>query len=189
MSNKIKTSLLTTLLLTSSMSTYSAESSSSFKVLLGNKSLASEWDENDGMDSIGFLFTYQPSTLPIGLALDLYGNGNEEKINGIKTETSVGEANIGLRWQPLATNSVFSPYLGTGISYATAELEYVESGTKYKAHDSALGYWIGGGVDYIFSEQWTIGVDAKFSKVDVKLNGKERDAGGLGLGIALGYRF
>ena len=181
--------LLMCALLFPSASVYSSDSTSTIKLLLGGKSLNSKWGSDDFMNSIGFLFTYQPMSLPIGLAIDFYGNGSESNSSGIETETIIGEVNFGIRWQPVIQSSAITPYLGAGISYAEAELEYIDSGIKRKSDDSAGGYWLGGGVDYIFAERWTFGIDARFSSVDVKLNGQDRDAGGFGLGIALGYRF
>ncbi|XHY20732.1 hypothetical protein ViNHUV68_14390 [Vibrio sp. NH-UV-68] len=162
---------------------------SSVKVLLGNKSLDSDWNKDDSMETIGLQSTYYPASLPLGIALDFYGSGNEDKINGVKVETTVGELNLGLRYSPTPIGGVVSPYLGGGLSYASAELEQMINGAKTKYEDKGVGYWIGGGIEYLFTEHWSIGADVHYSNVDVELNGEKRDAGGVSWAATIGYRF
>lgn len=166
-----------------------SESDMSLKMLLGVKTLESDWGKDDSMDTIGFQITYQPTSIPVGVALDVYGSGNEEKNKGVKTETTVGEVNLGVRWQPKLLANSLAPYLGAGVSFAAAELQELNSGTKNTYEDNGTGFWVGGGVDYLFAKHWSIGIDARYSTVDVKLNGKTRDAGGVGWGATVGYHF
>ena len=161
----------------------------SLKVLIGAKSLDAQWGENDSMDSIGIMYTLQPTSLPIGIAVDFFGSGNEKEISGITTETTVGELNLGLRWQRLTSQLGFSPYFGAGISLMSAELQEVRSGRKHTEEDTGLGYWVGAGMDYHFTPQWSVGLDAHLSSADVTLSGQEMDAGGFNWGATLGYRF
>lgn len=186
---KLTVLAMTSLMLIPGSVVNAAEGYFSAKMLLGSKSLDSDWEKNDSMDTIGLQSTYQPASLPLGIALDFYGNGNEEEISGHKTETTVGELNLGLRYSPIILGGAFSPYLGGGVSYAAAELEEVSSGVKTKYDDTGVGYWVGGGIEYIFTERWSIGADIHYSSVDVELNGEKRDAGGLSWAATIGYRF
>ncbi|WP_413700562.1 outer membrane protein [Psychromonas sp. KJ10-10] len=165
------------------------EKQTSLKVLLGTKSLDSNWGVDDSMATIGFLYTYQPTSMPIGLAVDLYGSGNENKSSGMKTDTTIGEVNLGLRWQPQIMGPLFQPYVGAGISFAKTKLQQDDFNVKQTYEDNGTGYWLGGGVDYLFTQHWLVGVNAHYSSVDLKVNKQERDAGGLGLGLTVGYRF
>ncbi|EJL6400947.1 porin family protein [Vibrio navarrensis] len=160
------------------------------KALLGSKSLESAWDKDDEMDTIGFQMTYFPGSTPFGIALDLYGSGNEEEQGVTKSETTVAEANLGIRWQAdVFSNISLLPYLGAGISLVEVEKEIKTSGVKTTYDDNGVGYWIGGGLDYAFSNSWSIGFDVHYSKVDVKINSKELDAGGINWALSAGYRF
>ena len=141
------------------------------------------------MDTIGFQFTYLPQSLPLGIALDLYGNGNENNTNGLKTETTIGEINLGLRWEVPIFSDSLKPFIGAGVSIASTELQTVISNTKRTYEDTSTGYWVGGGIDYIFTQHWSVGFDAHYSSIDVTLNGDNRDAGGLTLGATVGYHF
>lgn len=169
-------------------SVYAADTSSSFKVMLGTKSLDAEWGKDDSMDSLGLLYSYFPSSLPVGLAVDVYGSGNESG-RSIKTETSIGEINLGLRFKSPQLVGSFSPYVGGGVSFVNAEIEASSPGSKTTYDDTGVGYWVGGGVDYTFAKHWTLGVDVRYTSVDVTLNGQDRDAGGTGFGATLGYEF
>lgn len=166
-----------------------AEGYSSVKVLLGSKSLDSDWGNDDSMETIGFQATYQPKSLPFGIAFDFYGSGNEDEIGSNKTETTVAEINLGLRYSPTIIAGAFSPYLGGGISYAAVELTQVGSGVETKYDDTGIGYWVGGGIDYLFSDYWFIGINAQYSTADVELNNGKLDAGGFSWGATFGYRF
>ncbi|KJZ15632.1 hypothetical protein OA92_16460 [Marinomonas sp. SBI22] len=167
---------------------HAADTASTFKVVIGSKSLEDKWGKDDSMDTLGLLFTYFPSSLPIGIATDIYGNGNETG-NSVKTETAAGEFNLGLRLQSPVLNKSFSPYIGAGVSFVAAEREVNNAGKKTTYDDTGVGYWVGGGIDYIFAQRWTLGIDARYTSADVKLNGQELDAGGSGFGATLGYRF
>ncbi len=186
---KFKTWVIAGSILTFSIGSVSAaDSSSSFKVMLGTKSLDAEWGKDDSMDTVGFLYSYFPSASPVGLAVDVYGSGNESG-SSVKTETSTGEVNLGVRFKAPELAGAISPYVGGGVSFVTAELETNNSGSKTTYDDTGVGYWVGGGVDYSFAQRWTLGVDVRYTSVDVTLNGQERDAGGTGFGATLGYEF
>jgi len=160
-----------------------------FKTLIGSKSLESTWDKDDRMDTIGFQMTYFPAESSLGIALDLYGSGNEEQ-GSTTSETTVAEANLGARWQSqVFSNQSLLPYLGAGISFVEVKKEVTASGLKTIYDDSGIGYWIGGGIDYVFYSHWSIGFDVRFSNVDVTMNNKEIDAGGMNWAASIGYRF
>lgn len=162
---------------------------SSFKVLVGDKSLDSDWENDDSMNTVGFMFTYIPPSLPVGVALDFYGSGNENNANGVKTEAAVGELNLGLRWQASTLADSFIPYLGGGISFVAAELQTLDSDSKTINDDHGSGYWVGGGVDYFLADHWSAGFDVHYSSVDLTLDDEVRDAGGFTWGATLGYHF
>lgn len=166
-----------------------AENHSSFKVLFGSKSLDTDWGKDDSMDTIGFQATYQPAALPFGIALDFYGSGNESNVSGNTTDTTIGEINLGLRYQPTMSTGAFAPYIGAGVSYVASELQEYSSGTKKSYEDNGTGYWVGGGIDYLFAQQWSIGFDARYSSADVELNAETRNAGGFGWVASIGYHF
>ncbi|MGX9416179.1 outer membrane beta-barrel protein [Vibrio sp. WJH972] len=189
MSTTVNTVTLASLLLLPVGLANAANGNSSFKVLFGAKSLDSDWGDDDSMDTIGFQFTYLPTSSPVGIALDFYGSGNENQTNGVTTETGVAEINFGLRWQAPVLADSFIPYLGGGVSILGAELQSEQSGSKKTYEDESTGYWIGGGVDYLIADQWSVGLDAHYSSSDMTLNGEERDAGGFTWGLTAGYHF
>ncbi|MEZ8826127.1 outer membrane beta-barrel protein [Vibrio amylolyticus] len=167
--------------------TNAADSQTSIKVMVGNKTLESNWGKDDSMHTFAVLSTFQPTARPFGIAFDLHGNGYENNGAGKTTESAIGEMNIGLRYQPQIASSVLTPYLGGGVSFVAVELEEINSGTK--TTHGGTGYWVGGGIDFRFYSQWSMGLDARYSSVDVELSGEKRDAGGLGWGATVGYHF
>ncbi|WP_375748090.1 outer membrane protein [Vibrio sp. HN007] len=166
-----------------------ADSQTSIKVMVGNKTLESNWGKDDSMHTFAVLSTFQSAALPFGIAFDLHGNSNENKVTGKATESAIGEMNIGLRYKPQIASSAFTPYFGGGVSFVAVELEEINSGTKTTHNGTGTGYWVGGGIDFRFYNQWSVGLDARYSSVDVELNGEKRDAGGFGWGATIGYHF
>ncbi|USD68046.1 porin family protein [Vibrio sp. SCSIO 43136] len=188
MNNHFTIFTVTMALLLSAAPAYSA-GHSSIKLLLGKKNLNDDWGRDDSMDTIGFLSTIQPASLPVGIAIDLYGSGHEHKDAGRNALTSVAEMNIGLRWQSAVIADSLIPYFGGGLSLVYSELQAFDAGIKNTYDDTGTGYWIGGGIDYLYAEHWSFGLEARYSHVDVKLNDDKRNAGGFNWGASVGYHF
>ena len=55
--------------------------------------------------------------------------------------------------------------------------------------DTAVGAWVGAGTYYAVTPSFNIGVDVRYSKAEVTLFDKEREAGGLNAGITAGYHW
>jgi outer membrane autotransporter protein len=81
------------------------------------------------------------------------------------------------------------PYIGGGVSFMYAELEFEANNTTEKQDDGATGLWFGAGMYYEINPRFTLGLDVRYSYGEVTLFDKERNVGGIYAGITGGYQF
>ncbi|EJL6568515.1 outer membrane protein [Vibrio navarrensis] len=161
-----------------------------FKTLIGSKSVESSWEKDDPIDSIGFQFNYFPSIKTVGITADLYFSSNINNTTNSNSETSVVEANIGARWYSQKfSNLHLMPYLGAGISFAEVENIIELSGLKSTYNDSGVGYWIDSGVDYELFNNFYVGFDIRYSKIDLTINSQENNFGGMNYLASIAFCF
>ena len=127
------------------------------------------------------------------------------------------EIDIGVRkfWRE---DKKFVPYVGGGLALITLEgnvkvrtsvdfegTPVPESGSSVDLiddEDTALGYWVNGGVLWRFNSSWEVGADFRYSDAEAKLNTGQgffnltgvidqidTDAGGFHAGIYAGYHW
>lgn len=97
----------------------------------------------------------------------------------------------------------FSPYIACGLVQAEAEAEVSYSvemeaseidlsdsyGGSDSVDDSAIGFWLGGGVSYQVFRQVTIGAEISYSSAEVDLRGVDIESGGIHYGMFVGYHW
>lgn len=150
-----------------------------------------DWGSQDSQDGIGLMFNLGAEEWPVSIALDVMGSGNEKKSGSKTDEFATASLFVGAR-KHFELSPDFEPYIGGGLLQVQVEVERSDSNTPANNQDyddSGLGYWVGGGVNYLFGEQYHAGLDIRHSSVDVDINGQSRDAGGLQTALVLGYRF
>ena len=123
------------------------------------------------------------------------------------------EIGLGVRRSLLVLG--LSPYLGAGASWVRGSVIYEMSnpsqgqfgapGTVLGGHDSAIGFWVGGGIYRRLGSRLQMGVGGRYSKATLQLpestvrganggyyfTGKptDRDAGGRHIGLLVGWSF
>ena len=110
-------------------------------------------------------------------------------IPGVEFDGSTGEIGLGLRHIIEGDSDVMSFFIEGGAVQISAEYSGTDTTTGDKLSDSgsAIGYWIGGGIDYLVTDTISVGLEARMSAADVKLFGGEVGAGGTHLGVTLRY--
>ena len=181
-------SVLATTLALAPMMAQGEPSNSKTRLLIGSANLESDWGEHDHQGVIGVVSDFKASQWPLAIAVDVFGAGNEEKRNGSKSEAYIASLHLGGRLQWDASTHWIQPYLGAGVALANAETK------PHKSDDSGVGYWLGVGADIPLGEHLSLGLDLRYSKVDVELDNPEfndhsLNAGGSQLGMTLGYRW
>jgi hypothetical protein len=161
-------------------------------VLLAGKALdRDDWLPVAKQGELGLQTNWSPPDSPVALAADFLVSGRDRSgdfLGSTDQRGSTSELDLGVRkiWRP---DSRMRPYLGGGVAFVSAELEFTgPSGTR-SDHDGGAGLWLGGGVFWTLSQAFNIGLDAKATGARVRLFGDDKNAGGLHLGVLVGYHW
>lgn len=177
------------LLLTPSM-TNADELSGHISGFIGFKFLdSSDWPDIDTHFSMGGILDIKKDSWPISIALGMVDTGSEYDHDGMKDLGHTTEYHFGVRKIFMNQNSKIQPYIGGGVSFMYAELEYRGNATPEKQEDRDVGSWFGGGMYYEINPKFVLGLDVRYSHGEVVLFDKERDAGGIHAGVTVGYQF
>ena len=77
--------------------------------------------------------------------------------------------------------------MGGGVALVAASLVNENAGVTVEHDGRAIGAWAGAGTYYALTPSFNLGVDVRYSKSEVTLFDKEREAGGINAGITVGY--
>jgi hypothetical protein len=153
-----------------------------------------DWEPVDDHLQFGAVGDITPTGWPVAIAVDLLisvGVEEDEYVDGSLADIigSVTELDVGVR-KIFNTESNFSPYIGGGLAFATAtrEIDYVFS-PSVDDDDSGVGIWVGGGFYALLGNHFNVGLDLRFSSVEVELFNEDVNAGGFQLGALVGYHW
>jgi hypothetical protein len=149
-----------------------------------------DWAPVDEQRQVGLELDYTAEGWLWGLGLvgTLWRSSDEESSAGVKVESTTWEFQAGLRkiWYPRRLPRL---YLNGGGSYARVEADVTRGGTTGTEKDSGFGGWAGGGFYWTFWDWLNLGVDARYSLVNVDLGGKSANAGGLQVSALVGWHW
>ena len=156
----------------------------------GHKSVDEEdWPNLDSQTSVGVISDFRKQSWPVSIAADLIFSADVHE-SGVEEDTGgTAEAHLGARKIFTLDNSSFRPYVGGGVALVTALLENENAGVTIDEDDRAVGAWVGAGTYYAVTPSFNIGLDVRYSKAEVTLFDKKREAGGLNAGITAGYHW
>lgn len=162
-------------------------------LLAGGKRLnESDWEPTHRHGELGLQTNWNNTEWPVSLAADfLFSGSSREPINRggfTEQDARTSEMDLGVRkiWR---TESKARPYIGGGLAVMSAEIERRNAFFSVEDHDDAVGLWLGGGIYWTLTRALNLGLDAKLSGARVRLFGADRNAGGLHLGLLLGYHW
>ena len=157
---------------------------------LGHKSVDNnDWPNLDSQASVGVISDFGKQSWPVSIAADLLFAGTVHE-SGVNEDTGgTMEIHLGARKIFTLEHSSFRPYVGGGAALVSAMLENKNAGVAVEDDDTAVGAWVGAGTYYAVTPSFNIGVDVRYSKAEVTLFDKEREAGGLNAGITAGYHW
>lgn len=161
-------------------------------VFLGGKALdAGDWGPTDQQGELGLQTNFTGPEWPISLALDLLTSGRDGDIaQGPFTEQHGRTTEVDLGVRKLWTSDhVVRPYVGGGLAFASGELEKTGPYRAVSDSDNGVGLWIDAGLVWTVSRALNLGFDARISTAEIHLFGQDRNAGGLHLGLLLGYHW
>ena len=157
---------------------------------LGKKTVDDkDWPELDSQGSVGVISDFGKQSWPVSIAADLIFAGTVHESGVNKDTGGTMEIHLGARKIFTLQNSSFRPYVGGGATLVSAMLENENAGVAVEEDDTAVGAWVGAGTYFAVTPSFNIGVDVRYSKAEVTLFDKEREAGGLNAGITAGYHW
>ena len=177
------------LFLTTSM-TNADELSGHIGGFLGLKTMnSSDWPDIDKHFAMGVIFDIKKDSWPISVALDMMDTGSEYEHGSAKDLSHTTEYHFGVRKIFMNQDPKIQPYIGAGVSFMYAELEYEVNNMTMTQDDSDVGSWFGAGMYYEYNPRFVLGLDVRYSHGEVILFDKERDAGGIYIGVTGGLQF
>jgi hypothetical protein len=169
--------------------------------LLSRKGLDSDdWGESalgveaDSQGAFGVATSFGKPAWPVAIALDYYGSAhyddvlvNAPPLAEVDLTQMTWEFDFGVRkiWKAGKAR----PFVGGGFALLGARQEVPVPGTLLTVDDddATPGLWINGGSFWRLGKKFNIGVDLRFSAGEVKLFGRDVEAGGAMLGLILGW--
>ncbi len=148
-----------------------------------------DWGDQEVHGAIGLISDFRIASAPFSLAVDLIGSGDEDNLVDRKNEVYSAAAHIGVRKVFDDSESVVKPYLGAGIALVNVEMRTRDKQTDLSRveDDSATGFWIGAGSYVELTDHFQVGLDLRYSEVEVKLFDSKRKAGGFQTTVSAGY--
>jgi opacity protein-like surface antigen len=157
---------------------------------IGMKAMDSgDWPDLNTHFSMGFLFDIKKDSWPISIAVDITDTGDKHKHDGMEDLAHTTEYHLGVRKFFMNRHDKIQPYIGGGISFLYAELEYELTSQTITEDDRGTGGWLGAGMYYEMNPKLVLGIDARYSQGQVSLFNKDRNAGGFHTGVTIGYQF
>ena len=180
--------------------------------VLGGKFLDSDdWPVGDAQGALAFLSTFGPESWPVQVAIDVVGSGSAEdsfnisrpgiEIRGEEIVQSTLELDVGVRkiWRVGRAR----PFAGGGLAVIWGRQEraiflpspldiHGDQGIPrlpviVSEEDEAPGVWVDGGIFWRLGRKFNLGLEARFSSAELGFRGRDVQAGGVSLGLILGW--
>ena len=204
--------LLVTTVLVVAIGGAPVQAETNLNFVLGGKLLDSDdWPVGDSQGSLAFLSTFGPRTWPVQVAIDVVGSGTAEdsfnfsrpgfEIQGEEISQSTLEFDVGVRKIWRLGNA--RPFVGGGLAIIWAQQEraiFLPAPPDFccdefplrppvivSDSDESPGGWVDGGIFWRLGKRFNLGLEARFSAAEVRLSGRDVRAGGVSLGLILGW--
>ena len=187
-------------------------SETNLNFVLGGKFLDSDdWPVEDSQGSLAFLSTFGPRSWPVQVAIDVVGSGTAEdsfsfsgpgfEVTGEEITQSTFEFDVGVRkiWR----SGKARPFVGGGLAIIWGQQERALFGpgsfpppgdsiipfppVVISESDEAPGAWVDGGIFWRLGKRFNLGLEARFSSAKLSFAGRDVQAGGVSLGLILGW--
>lgn len=152
-----------------------------------------DWSPIDEQPEFGLMLNFGEERAPVHFAIDVFSSkkevtNNDSMPNG-RVEGTSREIAIGVRkvWDQAATR----PHLGAGADIISVSEELDGPIGSSKNEDRAYGAWVDLGVSWRVASHLNLGIEARYSYALATLgsgsSGREVNAGGIHLGLLIGY--
>lgn len=176
--------------------------------MYGKKELDSDWKPVDSWDEFGVMLSFTEADLPFGITAG-YLTGSDDNLaisgqpginqTGINIEGKTDEFLLGIRkdFAPAGSDYLRAYVNGgyTGIKWSM-DTTATQNGTvtsSGETDDWAHGFWMGGGLYLLFSENIAVGIDYKYtnasSDISTPFGKRTLEVGGSHYSAFAGWRF
>jgi hypothetical protein len=126
-----------------------------------------EWSPVETQPELGIQVAFGQLRAPIYFAVDVFYAHDEKTVDGVRTEGGTTEYAIGVR-KVFRRQAVMHPHLGAGASLVAGDLSSESTGGRVAADDSDFGLWIDGGVTWRLGSHFSLGLEARYSRVKLE---------------------
>lgn len=166
-----------------------AELTGNVNLFLGAKELdEDDWAPVESQGEVAVEFDFRERSWPVNMVVGLRNAQEEGEALGLDFKSMTSEVSLGVRkiWE---SPQPIRPYIGAGLALIHAEIEASDGFSSVSDEDKAPGIWIGGGLYFTLAQHLNLGVDLRISAAEVTIAGVDVEAGGVHLGLLLGYHF
>jgi len=175
-----------------------AQAGGNINALIGQKNLDKDFSDTEDIqdqDMLGLMMDWGAEGWPINIALDIVDSSKDTNDNEFNVDVDGSTLAIdgGVRWY-FVKNRSWEPYVGGGVAYISGEVKTSGENNDIEFDDSTVGYWLNGGIKWVIGEHFNLGGDVRWEKAELDVeddlgNPTNVEAGGLGYGVLLGYRW
>src|SRR5258705_3044776 len=157
-------------------------------LLVGRKALhGGGWDPVNRQSEFGAEVTWGKNEWPIRIATDLLMSSQKKTESGDDLKGSTTEFDLG--FCKIWDKKHLHPFFGGGMAVLTGNLKTTSAGVSDEERRNSSGVWAGGGAFWRFGPHLNLGAEARVSTGVIKVSGQASDAGGLHVGIGLGFHW
>lgn len=167
-------------------------------LLLGSKTLEEDdWEPLDSQAEFGVDFDFGMQTWPIHIDVAYLSSSDDQDFSGYdpefgditgNLEATTTELRLGAKyiWDSWSTMRL---YAAGGLSNIKGEFEVSAYGVSISEDDSAIGFYVTGGIYWTLAEHFNLGAELGYSKATIELYDYEGEAGGTHALALVGYHF
>lgn len=189
-----------------------ARGETNLNFVLGKKFLDSEdWPTDDDQGALSLLSTFGSESWPVQIAIDVLASAASEdsfrisrpgiEIRGEEITQSTLELDVGVRkiWRTGRAR----PFVGGGLALIWGRQErsffvpppldiegnegIPQPSVIVSEEDEAPGLWLDGGIFWRLGRKFNLGLEARFSSAELGFMFRDVQAGGVSLGLILGW--
>ena len=154
------------------------------RLFLGGKQLnETEWAPVEDQGEWAIITNFGPRDWAVQVAFDMrFAASETEDFLGADVTSFSYEINFGIR-TVFDTGSIVKPYIGAGIALGGAAFEI----DSEEESDDGIGVWFDAGVDFMIVGPLCLGIELAISTIPIEISDIDTDAGGVKLGLTLGF--
>jgi len=162
-------------------------------LMFGNKSLdKDDWEPTDSQTELGLGFELQKPEWPAAVVVSYLSAEDSATVTdvGLDLKLTLKTTELGVGARKYLTKDSARFFVEGGLASISADTKVGVLGISVSFSDSAIGFWVGTGVDIPVADALSLGLLARISRASVSPGGIGNvEAGGTHLGAFVAYHF